>query len=263
MMLTEAQVAQYHRDGFIVPEYRLPQKTIEALRRDVAGLIGNDSEKRQFVPTMFDYDRKFVEYAKDPHLLDMIEQLAGPDFALWNMSLFGKPARDGKKVPWHQDGEYWPIRPMATTRIWIALHETTRENGCLRYVCGSHKRREIFQHHEAEDRSMLLHYGIDPGEIGSADVFDLLLQPGQMAIHDIYIVHGSEANETDKARQAIVLNYMPTTSHFDHTLAAKQFAEMDINFDHTRRPLFLTRGVDKCGHNDFEVGHDKVGMRAA
>ena len=262
-MLTDAQIAQYHKDGFIVPDYQLPQEMLTALSRDVDQFIGDDPERRQFVPTMFDYDGRFVEYARDPALLDMIEQLAGPDFALWNMSLFGKPARDGKKVPWHQDGEYWPIRPMATTRIWIALDETSRENGCLRYVRGSHKRQEIRQHHEAENRDMLLHYGIDPGEIDETDVFDLVLEPGQMAIHDIYMVHGSEANETDRPRRAIVLNYMPTTSHFDHALAAKQYAEMDISFDHTHRPLFLMRGIDRCGKNDFEIGHDRVGKRAA
>ncbi len=262
-MLTDAQVARYREDGFIVPDYRLPMATVEALRDDVAALVGDDPEMHQFVPTMFDYERKFVDYARDPVLLDMVEQLAGPDFALWNMSLFGKPARDGKKVPWHQDGEYWPIRPLATTRIWIALDETSRENGCLRYLRGSHKRREIWRHREAENRAMLLQYGIDPAEIDEAELFDLVLEPGQMAIHDVFIVHGSDANETDRPRRAVVLNYMPLTSHFDHALAAKQYAEMDINFDHTQRPLFLMRGEDRCGLNDFEIGHDRVGKRAA
>ena len=84
-----------------------------------------------------------------------------------------------------------------------------------------------------------------------------------MAIHDIYMVHGSDANETDKSRRAIVLNYLPTTSHFDHALAARQYAEMDINFDHTERPLFLMRGMDCCGMNDFAIGHDRIGKRAA
>ena len=262
-MLTDAQITQYHKDGFIVPNYRLPAETLASLSHDVDRFIGDDIERRQFVRTIFDYDERFIDYAFNPDLLDMIEQLAGPDFALWNMSLFGKPSRDGKKVPWHQDGEYWPIRPMATTRIWIALDETSRENGCLRYVRGSHKRREIRQHHEAENRNMLRHYGIDEKEIDEADVFDLVLEPGQMAIHDIYMVHGSDANEPDKSRRAIVLNYLPTTSHFDHALAARQYAEMDINFDHTERPLFLMRGMDCCGMNDFAIGHDRIGKRAA
>lgn len=255
-MLSEQQIAQYHENGFLIPDYRLPADTLDALRRNIAQLVGDDAAMRQFTPTVFDHDRRFVRYAMLPALLDMVEQLAGPDVALWNMSLFGKPARDGKKVPWHQDGEYWPIRPMATTRIWVALDPSTRENGCLRYVRGSHTARTIRQHHEAPDRSMLLHYGIRPEDIDPDDIVDVELEPGQMSIHDIFMVHGSEANRTNQDRRAIVLNYMPTTSFFDHALAARQYDELDIDFDHSRRPLFLVRGIDRCGRNDFAIGHE-------
>lgn len=254
-MFTEKQLAQYRDDGFIVADYRLPEQTLEALRRDVEALVGDDPNMRQLTPTILDHDQCFIKYANDPEILNRVEQLAGSDLALWNMSLFGKPAHDGKKVPWHQDGEYWPIRPLATTRVWIALDAASRDNGCLCYVRGSHKRRELYAHHEAEDHSMLFQYGIRPEEIDPDDVFELELQPGEMAIHDVFMVHGSQANSTDHNRRAIVLNFMPTTSYFDHDLAAKQFAEMDIDFDHSRRSLFLLRGVDRCGRNDFQIGH--------
>ena len=69
----------------------------------------------------------------------MVGQLIGPDIALWNMSFFAKPALNGKKTPMHQDGEYWPIVPLATCTVWIAIDEATVENGCLRYIPGSHK----------------------------------------------------------------------------------------------------------------------------
>ena len=258
-MLTDQQIATFHQDGFIVPEYKLPAGTLESIRRDTDSLIGDDPEMHQFVPTLIDHDPKFIEYARDPTLLDMVEQIAGPDFVLWNVSLFGKPAHDGKKVPWHQDGEYWPIRPLATTRVWIALDDSTPENGCLRYVRGSHRRHEIAAHHEAKDHSLLLQYGIDPTELDLDNVFDLELEAGGMGIHDVFMVHGSEANITATPRRALVMNFMPTTSRFDHKLAVKQFAEMDINFDHSRRPLFQMRGVDRCGINDFEIGLDTVG----
>ena len=58
--------------------------------------------------------RAFLEFARTPGILDMVEQLIGSDFALWNSSFFAKPARNGRATPWHQDGEYWPIRPIAT-----------------------------------------------------------------------------------------------------------------------------------------------------
>ena len=253
-MLSHKQILQYKEDGFLVPNYKLSSSTIEAIRKDVDELIGEDPDRHQFVPTILDYHPKFIQYAKDPNLLDMIEQLAGPDFVLWNISLFGKPARHGKKVPWHQDGEYWPIRPMATTRIWIALDRATRKNGCLRYLRGSHRAKKIFKHHETTETSLLLQYGIDKTEIQSEKIFDLEIEPGQMGIHDIFMVHGSEPNVTPERRRAIVLNFMPTTSYFDHNLAAKQYSEMDIDFDHSKRPLYLMRGIDRCGKNNFKIG---------
>ena len=52
----------------------------------------------------------------------------------------------GSKTPWHQDGEYWPIRPLVTCSVWIAVDEATPKNGCLRVIPGSHRRRELGKH---------------------------------------------------------------------------------------------------------------------
>jgi hypothetical protein len=80
----------------------------------------------------------------------------GPDIALWNMSFFAKPALNGKKTPMHQEGEYWPIVPLATCTVWIAIDEATVENGCLRYIPGSHKERRLMVHEVKDDPSYML-----------------------------------------------------------------------------------------------------------
>ena len=64
----------------------------------------------------------------------MVEELIGPDIALSNSSFFAKPAKKGSRTPWHQDGRYWPIRPLATCSVWIAVDPSTTENGCLRVI---------------------------------------------------------------------------------------------------------------------------------
>ena len=55
------------------------------------------------------------------------------------MSLFAKPAGTGRKVPWHQDGEYWPLKPLSTCTVWIAIDDSHQDNGCLNVIPGSHK----------------------------------------------------------------------------------------------------------------------------
>ena len=81
----------------------------------------------------------------DPQILDMVEQLIGPDIALWNMSFFAKPP-GGKKTPMHQDGEYWLIVPLATCTVWIAIDEATVENGVPALYPGPHKQHRLMVH---------------------------------------------------------------------------------------------------------------------
>ncbi|GIT52865.1 MAG: hypothetical protein Ct9H300mP16_00250 [Pseudomonadota bacterium] len=93
----------------------------------------------------------------------MVEQVIGNDFALWNSSLFAKPASDGQATPWHQDGEYWPIRPVATCTVWIAVDDANTSNGCLRVIPGSHKREDLLRHRTNPDPNLTLNQELLPG----------------------------------------------------------------------------------------------------
>ena len=83
---------------------------------------------------------------------------------------------------------------------------------------------------------------------------DLVLEPGQMSLHDVFMVHGSEANGSANPRRGMTLRFMPTTSVFDRELAAEQYRHLGTA-DHSRRTLFLMRGQDRSGHNDFAMRH--------
>ena len=99
----------------------------------------------------------FEEMSKNEKILDYVSQLIGPDFALWNSSFFAKPPIDGHATPWHQDGQYWPIRPLATCTVWIAIDEANKQNGCLRIIRGSHKNRKLRKHNTVNDNKFTLH----------------------------------------------------------------------------------------------------------
>ena len=131
-MLTQGQIAQYHEDGYIVPDFQMPPEVLESIKARHAALLAGHPEFRDYCPALFDHDIGFADYGANREILDMVEQLIGGDIALWNMSFFAKPAGNGKRTPWHQDGEYWPIRPLATCTAWLAVDDSTVENGCLR-----------------------------------------------------------------------------------------------------------------------------------
>ena len=139
-MLTEEQVSHYHEQGYVFPDYRLPAGTLERIRADHDRLLADNPDRPEFrdnCSALLSHDFSFLNYANNPDILDMVEQLIGPDIALWNMSFFAKPAVNGKRTPWHQDGQYWPIRPLATCTVWIAVDDATRENA----ACASSRAR--------------------------------------------------------------------------------------------------------------------------
>ena len=262
--LSEAEVTRYREDGLVVPAYRLPDALLQRVRHSLDTFLEVNPEvpsDQMFTPHLrrgesqgLKGDEEWLEYARFTPILDIVEQCIGPDFLMWGTTIFGKPAGAGKEIPWHQDGEYWPIRPLANATVWIALDDCTVENGCMRFIPGSHRRGRIFQHQMIERDGVLLEKEVAQDEFELSRARDLVLEAGQLAIFDVYLVHGSRANRSDKRRAAFILRFMPTTSHFDHELGT-QIARTTRPRDMGRRPLFLMRGVDRSGRNDFDIGH--------
>ena len=155
-MLTNDQLEQYRRYGYIVPDFRFSGENPRADTPRGPRPIAREASRSfaNYCPNVLAFDLSPSSTTPGcPRVLDMVEQILGPDFALWNSSFFAKPALNGYATPWHQDGEYWPIRPLATCTAWIAVDEATRENGCLRFIRGSHRdRTPALPPHQLEPR---------------------------------------------------------------------------------------------------------------
>lgn len=127
-MLTDAEIAQYHDKGYVFPNYRLPQETLQAIRDDHDRLLSRHPEFRDNCPDLLTFDSGFLNYARDPAILDMVAQLIGPDIALWNMSFFAKPALNGKRTPGTRTGPTgrsgrWP--PVPSGSPWTTPRRRT------------------------------------------------------------------------------------------------------------------------------------------
>jgi ectoine hydroxylase-related dioxygenase (phytanoyl-CoA dioxygenase family) len=200
-MLSEAQVEAYREHGYVIADFRLSTSVLEDLRADQERLVAREPHFRDLCPNLLAYDLRFLEIARTPEILDMVEQLIGPDFALWNSSLFSKPERDGQRTPWHQDGQYWPIRPLATCSVWIALDDSTPENGCLQVIPGSHHERRLRAHRSLAATDVTLNQELDPSEYNPSRAENIVLEAGQMSLHDVYLLHGSRANHSPRPCQ--------------------------------------------------------------
>lgn len=262
--LSAAQLDSYRRDGLVIPEYRLPAEQLDRLRAALDTLLAENTHVRPEQLISAHISRgggektrgqdAFLEFAHDPNILDMVEQVIGRDLILWGFQVFCKPAGTGFEVPWHQDGRYWPIRPLATCTVWVALDDSTPENGCMRYIPGSHRNGHVYQHRRDTRPDLALDLVLDDGEVDIATARDVALRPGMMSLHDVYLVHGSNPNRSGKRRAGMAMRYMPATSLFDRAMYAPTTTANGLTVDYTNRPIWLVRGSDRTGKNDFSVG---------
>jgi hypothetical protein len=124
--MSDAEVARFHEEGLVVPDYRIPQALLDRMRAEVDILIernpGVRPEQLSGAHNPWGQSARlmgtqtFLDFCQFPEILDMVEQLIGPDIVLWGSMLFCKPAGVGRAVPWHQDGQYWPLDPLARSR---------------------------------------------------------------------------------------------------------------------------------------------------
>ena len=103
-MLTADEVNRYHAEGYVTPDFRLDTQTLQDISEAHNRLIRRHPEFSDYCSALLAYDTWFLTVARMPAILDMVEQVIGPNIALWNSSFFAKPARVGTKTPWHQDG---------------------------------------------------------------------------------------------------------------------------------------------------------------
>ena len=85
-MLSNSEIESYHQDGFVIPDFRIDEETLEQIRSDHERLLKKHPEFLNYCPNVLAYDLSFLNYARIPEILDLIESVLGPDFALWNSS---------------------------------------------------------------------------------------------------------------------------------------------------------------------------------
>jgi hypothetical protein len=268
MPLTEHEIETYRRDGLVIPaDYRVPPATLERIDQLYQELLQKNSDNPDFSADFIlgphldangtygiKGDPEWLEFARTPEILDMVEQLIGPDLILWGVTIFGKPARVGKATPWHQDGDYYPIEPLETLTVWISLDGSKPEQGCMKFIPGSHRDHKIYSHHFEHRDDYTLAQVIDDDQVDLGSARDIVLEAGQISLHDVYLVHGSDANHSNQRRMGLVLRILPATSFYNHN-SGKIKEDAGSPHGYSNRALFLLRGEDRSGRTNFTQGH--------
>ena len=124
----------------------------------------------------------------------------------------------------------------------------------MKVVPESHLEQRLFQHQKEDRDDVVLNQRILDEHFDEAKSVDVELSAGQLSLHDVYLIHGSNANRSDKRRAGIAIRYMPATSLFrrDNSVPG---SSAGYTVDFSNRPIWLLRGEDRTGKNDFQVGH--------
>ena len=235
-VLTEEQIAFYHDNGYLAPLDGVDSAETAAMCDDLDAFERDEGMRASAIVVKGHLCfRRSFEFSRHPKILDVVEDLIGPNIMALSSRFWMKPGRDGSFVSWHQDSAYFGLDPHELVTVWLALTDSKPENGCVRVIPGSHKGKS-YSHVETYDKKNLLARGQSIDEIDDSDAVDLTLRAGQFSCHHERIVHGSAANDTADMRVGLGIFYFP--AHVKSTLG--------------RRPADLVRGVDDWGNWDAD-----------
>ncbi len=234
--LSEKELEQYRQHGFVRGAKILSDRELARLREEIDQLIADlpAGTRPENMPSVHYDSRYFLDLFLSEPLVDIAEQILGPDVALFTSYVISKRPGDGLSVEWHQDAAFFPIDPMETFTLWLAVDDSDRENGCMRVIPGSH-RNKVLRHHRVD----LQHKTTLPLSLPQVDLtktVDVELKAGEFSAHDVYLWHGSNPNCSQRRRCGITIKYIPTYVHIDRSYVSP------TGFDWSGLRLFLARG---------------------
>lgn len=223
--LRPEQIEFFNEHGYVSGIRILDEEQVEILRQELAGLLdplheghnlfyeyhSNESSNPDMVLFhalgAWRIAPGFHDLLWNPAFTIPAAQLLDGPVRFWHDQLFCKPAHHGGVVAWHQDYSYWTrTQPLAHLTCWIGLDDSTRENGCLQYVAGSHHWPDLPITGLAGDMEAINRVLTDEQRKQFEKPVAVELKKGEAAFHHPRLVHGSFANHSCHSRRATVIN---------------------------------------------------------
>jgi len=222
--LTDEQIQFFHGNGYLAGIHALNDDQIEELRAELAQLIDPNHPGHHLFYEFHSNEATgpetvlfhalgawriapgFHDLLWNPAFLLPASQLLGGAVRFWHDQLFCKPAHHGGVVAWHQDYSYWTrTQPIAHLSCWIGLDDSTRENGCVYYVPGSHRWNLLPITGLANDMDAIQSVLTEDQKAQFKPVA-IELKKGECSFHHPLMVHGSFENKSDRPRRGTVIN---------------------------------------------------------
>jgi ectoine hydroxylase-related dioxygenase (phytanoyl-CoA dioxygenase family) len=232
-MLTDEQIEQYKRSGFVNGGPVIDDATVETLQSEVLRVIddrnntavpqpvrlvnlsGDDAHPIWQIVNIWQASRAFQALVNNQHIAEMAAQLSGAnELRIWHDQIQYKPKELGGRLHWHQDSPLWPTLQPKNAQItaWVALDDAEADNGCMYMMPGSHgwgnKQKQIEElpdgiHLPASFEGYPLHFIMCP------------VKKGHVHFHHSLTWHGSGPNHSSRPRRAIAIHFMTENTCYD------------------------------------------------
>jgi hypothetical protein len=264
--LTEAAVRQYRDLGYYAPVPILTRAEASALRRSLEAFEANGGGMQGAVRhkphLLFTWLNELIRH---PRILDAVEDIVGPDILCWGTSFFIKERRNASYVSWHQDSTYWGLEPPDIVTAWVAFTDSAADNGAMRVIPGSHKLDQV-PHRDTFAAENLLSRGQEiMVDVDERQAAMLELAAGEMSLHHVRLIHGSDPNPSDDRRIGFAIRYIPTYvrqvagSHDSATLV--RGVDDHHNFELEQRPDADMSSAAVAYHAAVTGAHAQILMR--
>jgi hypothetical protein len=211
--LTREQVAAFNRNGYLMPLRVFDAAEAVEIRAYFDGLLARTlsagGNSYSISTAHLRYGRVY-DLLTHPRIVAFVRDLLGDDVIGWGSHFFCKMPGDGKRVSWHQDASYWPLTPSKTVTAWLAIDDASVENACMRYIPGTHRLGHLTYTLREDDDSNVLNQTVEGAERLGEPV-DVELLAGETSLHSDLLLHGSEANRSDRRRCGLTLRYCPAS----------------------------------------------------
>ena len=207
--LTAAQIEQFNTSGYVRPVTIFDAAEVLEIRHYfddlLATVVAAGGDSYSISSAHLKYGRVY-DILTDHRIVDCVCDLLGANVVGWGSHFFCKMPHDGKAVAWHQDASYWPLSPSKAVTVWLAVDDADQENACMKFISGSHHSGHLtYRPSDSAEHNVLNQTVENPEQYGSI-VYDELLA-GQISLHSDLLLHGSDANNSDRRRCGLTLRY--------------------------------------------------------
>jgi non-heme Fe2+,alpha-ketoglutarate-dependent halogenase len=212
--LTEQQVRDYQRNGFLFPLPALTADEAAAALKNVARLearIGSPMSKapKKVRSGAYTYLPWVEALCRHPRVLDAVEDVIGPDILVFWATFFVKDAGSPNFTAWHQDSTYFGLEPHDHVTAWIALSDASRAAGCMEVVPPAGEPKQYYHAKAYLEHSINVagQHIVEP--LDQTQLTAMELKAGEMSLHNSLCPHRSLPNTASHCRVGFGISYIP------------------------------------------------------